>query len=318
MSTLQDAARNAVFSCMAVKPGESVLVVTDKPLRAIGHALWDAACEARSEAMLLEIIPRAGHGSEPPAAVAGVMKSVDVLLCPTSCSLSHTEARRAASDAGVRIATLPGITEDCMIRTLTADYSGVAELSVKVARVLTGGREVRVTSPAGTDVSFSIAGRAAHADTGLVRNPGDFSNLPAGEAFLAPVEGTANGRIVFEAAVAGLGKLGDDKITLEIRDGFAISFTGGEPAQALEKMLAPHGEPGRNLAELGVGTNSHAIVTGKILEDEKILGTVHFALGNNKSMGGEVGVPIHLDGLVQRPSVWVDGKQMMSDGKLSV
>ena len=316
MSTLKDAARNTITGCMAVKKGESLLVICDEGERRIGYALWEAAREAGAEAMLLEIIPRRSNGEEPPTAVANLMKDVDVLLCPTTRSLTHTDARRAATAAGVRAATLPGITEDCMVRTLTANYNGIAELSLKAAKVLSGGSQVRVTSPAGTDVEFSIVGREAHPDTGLVHKPGDMSNLPAGEAYLAPLEGTTQGVIVFEAAVAGIGKLGAEKIRIEVKDGYATRFSGGAKAAALEKLLAPHGKAAYNIAELGVGTNDKAIISGMILEDEKILGTVHMALGDNKSMGGTVGVASHLDGLLLSPTVWIDGKKFMADGKL--
>jgi leucyl aminopeptidase (aminopeptidase T) len=218
----------------------------------------------------------------------------------------------------VRAATMPGITEECMKRTLIADYSKIAALSEKVAKVLSKGRQARVTSPAGTDIEFSIRGRGALADTGLVHQPGDMSNLPAGEAFLAPVEGTAEGVMVFEAAVAGLGKLGDDKIRIKVEQGYAVEFTGSAQARKLEEMLEPHGREAYNIAELGIGTNDKAIISGKILEDEKILGTVHLALGDNKSMGGAVGVSSHLDGLILKPSVWIDGERIMEDGKLLI
>jgi len=318
MDSIKEAAMNTMAGCMAVKKGESVLVICDEPERKIGAALWEAAKGLGAEAMLLEIIPRSGNGEEPPASVAVFMKTVDVLLCPTSKSLTHTDARRAACKAGARAATLPGITEDCMIRCLSADYNKIAELSKRVATVLSAGTRARVTSPAGTNVSFSIEGRSAHADTGLVHQPGDISNLPAGEAYLAPVEGTANGTVVFEAAVAGLGKLGSEKIHIKIEDGYAAEITGGKQASRLESILEPHGKDAYNLAELGVGTNDKAQITGLILEDEKILGTVHLALGDNKSMGGSIGVPSHIDGLILEPTVWIDDKLIMEEGRLLV
>ncbi len=318
MSSIREAALNTIGGCMAVKSGESVLVICDEPLRKVGYALWEAARELGAEAMILEILPRKSNGEEPPAAVAELMKRVDVLLCPTSRSLTHTDARRAASAAGVRAATLPGITEECMLRTLTADYTKIAELSRKVAAVLSAGKQVRLTSPAGTDIAFSIEGREAHADTGLVHHPGDMSNLPAGEAYLAPVEGTANGVMVWEAAVAGMGRLEGRQITIRVKDGYAVELTGAPAAGELEKLLSPHGREAFNLAELGVGTNDKAIISGKILEDEKILGTVHTALGDNKSMGGKIGVPSHIDGLMLEPSLWVDGRLLMDRGQLLV
>ena len=318
MSTVQEAAMNAMAGCMGVKKGESVLVICDAPLRRIGFALWEAAKELCAEAMLLEIMPRSRHGEEPPPAVAMFMKAVDVLVCPTSYSLTHTEARRAATKAGVRAATMPGITEECMKRTLTADYDKIAALSEKVAKVLSSGAHARVSSPAGTDIEFSIRGRAALADTGLVHKPGDMSNLPAGEAFLAPVEGTAEGVVVFEAAVAGLGKLGGERIRIMVEQGYAVEITGSVQARKLDEMLEGYGQDAYNIAELGIGTNDKAVISGKILEDEKILGTVHLALGDNKSMGGKVGVSSHLDGLILKPSVWIDGERIMEHGKLLI
>jgi len=318
MSTVQESAMNTMAGCMGVKKGESVLVICDAPLRRIGFALWEAANELCAEAMLLEITPRSRHGEEPPPAVARFMKAVDVLVCPTSYSLTHTEARRAATKAGVRAATMPGITEECMKRTLTADYDKIAALSEKVAKVLSSGAHARVSSPAGTDIEFSIRGRTAMADTGLVHKPGDMSNLPAGEAFLAPVEGTAEGVVVFEAAVAGLGKLGGERIRIRVERGYAVEITGSAQARTLDEMLESHGQDAYNIAELGIGTNDRAVISGKILEDEKILGTVHLALGDNKSMGGKVGVSSHLDGLILKPSVWIDGERIMEHGKLLI
>ena len=115
---------------MAVKPDETVLIITDEPARSVGYALWEAAKEEAAEAIITEITPRESNGEEPPDSIAELMKSVDVVLIPTSKSLSHTDSRRAASNAGVRIATLPGITEDMMIRTMNADFNQIAECNV--------------------------------------------------------------------------------------------------------------------------------------------------------------------------------------------
>ncbi|NIM97480.1 MAG: aminopeptidase, partial [candidate division Zixibacteria bacterium] len=168
MDKLIKAARVAMSNCMALKKGESVLVITDDPERKIGYALWEAAKEFASEAMLLEILPRSSNGEEPPEMVAKFMRKFDVLMIPTSKSMSHTKARREACEAGVRCATLPGILEDTMQRTLNADYNEIAKRSVKLAEVVSAGKTARVTTPAGTDITMSIEGRECHADTGLV------------------------------------------------------------------------------------------------------------------------------------------------------
>lgn len=311
------AARIAVKDCMEVRPGETVTIITDENKRNIGVALWQAAKELGAEAMLAEITPRSRNGEEPPAPIAALMAASSVVLCPTTKSVTHTEARRQACARGARIATLPGITEDMMIRCLSADYQAIAARSRKLSDELQRGDLVRVTSPAGTDITLRRGDRYPKPDTGLYHETGSSGNLPAGETFFAPLEGSAQGYIVFEAAVAGIGRL-QQPIHIVVRDGMAVEITGGSEAQKLNELVDSVGSAGRNLAELGIGTNDQAQITGVILEDEKVMGTVHFALGDNKSMGGTVAVSSHLDGLILQPTVYVDGRMIMEAGKLLV
>lgn len=318
MDELKSAARIAVKDCMAVKEGEKVLVITDEPLRKIGYALWEAAGEAGAEAIITEIIPRRSNGEEPPPPVAELMKLVDVILIPTSKSLSHTDSRRSASQSGVRIATLPGITEDTMVRTLNADYGLIAERSKRLAEIITGASNVRITTGAGTDINLVVEGREGNADTGLNHNAGDFSNLPAGEAYVAPLEGKSGGVVVFDGSMAGVGLLQNEIIKVRVEEGFATEITGGKGAEKLKSIMEPFGKLAFNLAELGIGTHDKALITGSVLEDEKAIGTIHIAFGDNKSMGGTVRVASHLDGVVMKPTVTVDGEMIMKDGKLLI
>jgi len=315
MDEIKPAALVAARDCMAIKPGEKVLVITDEPLRNIGYALWEASKQLAAEAIITEIIPRQSNGEEPPDAVAEMMKIVDVALIPTSMSLSHTDARREASRKGVRIATLPGITEEAMIRTLSADYYEIAARSKKLADILSRGSIVRIITDRGTDVELSIEGRVGFADTGLNHNPGDFSNLPAGEGYISPVEGKSTGVIVFDGSMAGVGILRNEIIRVEVTDGFASQIDGENGAKKLLSIMKPLGKLAFNLAELGIGTNDKARITGSVLEDEKVIGTVHIAFGDNRSMGGFVKVASHLDGVIMNPSVYVDDELILEEGK---
>ncbi|MCI0695807.1 aminopeptidase [candidate division KSB1 bacterium] len=317
VAQLEVAARTALETCLAVKAGETVLVITDEHKREIGTVIWHVAKSLGAEAMLAEIMPRSRNGEEPPAPIAALMAASSVVLCPTSKSLTHTAARREACSHGARIATLPGITEDMMIRCLAADYNAIAERSQRLSVALESGNEVHVTSPAGTDIRLIRGARHAKPDTGFYLNPGEYGNLPAGETFFAPIEGTAQGVIVFDGAMAGVGKV-KTPIRIMVRNGVAVEITGGPEAQKLNELIAPLGEAARNIAELGIGTNDRAQITGVILEDEKVMGTVHIALGDNMSMGGTVSVPSHLDGLILQPTVYVDDRMIMEDGKLLV
>ncbi len=314
MDTLQSAAEIAVRNCMDVKPGETVLIITDEALRNIGVILWEAAQAHGAEAIFTQIIPRQSNGEEPPQAIAELMLHADVILVPTFKSLSHTDSRRNASKKGVRIATLPGITEATMIRTLNADYNEIARKSDTLAGYINRGSTVHIATELGTDITLSVEGRDALSDTGLNHNPGDFSNLPAGEAFVAPIEGTSNGTIVIDGSMAGVGLLESDNITITVEDGYATRITGGKSAKKLLSIMEPFGKLAFNVAELGIGTHDKAIITGNVLEDEKVFGTIHIAFGDNKSMGGNIRVASHLDGVITGPTLSVDGELLIDRG----
>jgi leucyl aminopeptidase (aminopeptidase T) len=316
LSKLDSASAIAIRDCMGAKKNEKILVITDEIKREIGLSLHKNAIRLGYESLLVEMKSGKINGEEPSDVVAELMQKYDIVFCPTAKSLTHTDARRSASAKGVRIATFPGITKEVMIRGMNADYKSISKRTVKFTQILETGKIIRVTAPAGTDISFSIAGRKAYASKGLFHAPGESGNLPTGEAFLAPVEGSSNGVFVVDGSMAGLGLIKNANIKIEVEKGFATKITGGTLANKLKVMLDKVGKDARNIAEFGIGTNDSAKLSGVLLEDEKVMGTIHIALGNNVSMGGSVNVPIHLDGVVKKPTVWMDSKLIMKDGKL--
>ncbi len=308
--------RTAIKDCMGIKKNETLLIIADVPQREIGLAFFKEGKKWAKEAIYMEILPRKTHGVEPPSAVAEVLKNVDVALIPTSKSMSHTDARRNASQKGVRIATLPGITRDIISRTLDVDYEEMERITKRIANILTKGKEAIILSPAGTELRMSISGRKGLADTGINHKKGDFSNLPAGEAYIAPVEGKTEGKVVIDGSMAGIGLL-SSPLTLIFQDGFVVDIKGKDKRK-LEKLINTVGKMGRNHAELGIGTNPKARIIGNVLEDEKVKSTVHIAIGDNASMGGKVKVDLHLDGIIKNPTLIIDGKEIMKDGELLI
>lgn len=314
---LLSASTVAIRDCMGARAGERVLVVTDEPLRTIGFALQQAARGLGLDVLLVDMLPRRSNGEEPPPEVADLMTRADIVLCPTSKSLTHTDSRRAASLAGARVATLPGVTEAIMVRCMNANYHEIAARTHRLCERLERTKAVRVTAPGGTDITMPIAGRQAHASSGLFREKGQWGNLPTGEAYLAPLEGQSEGVVVVDGSMAGIGLL-RQPIRITVEHGYATDIAGGADAQQLIALLEPHGRDARTVAEFGIGTNDKATLTGVILEDEKVMGTIHVAFGDNKSMGGTVRVASHLDGLVKNPTVWFDGVKVMEDGRLLI
>lgn len=307
-------ARTAVNTCLKVKKGERAVIVTDILKEDIGEAVHWAAKETGAEAILVKMLPRTRHGEEPPEPVAAVMRNADVVIAPTAYSISHTQARKEANLAGARIATMPMITEEMMSRGgMTADFRQVRRHAERLAREIGDATIVHVTTSDGTDIRFSVEGRKWVADTGLLHNRGDFGNLPGGELFVPPVEGTGDGVIVVTGALAGIGIL-KRPVKITVRNGLGREITGGPQAKAFSRMLEAAGakldapDNAYNLAEFGIGLNPKAKLIGNPLEDEKVIGTVHLALGDNSTFGGSTRAGIHVDGILLRPRVEVDGR----------
>jgi leucyl aminopeptidase (aminopeptidase T) len=310
MSDLQRATETVVGSCLGVAPGEDVVIVVDQTTRALGDALREAAAARGGEPVLCVMEPREVDGQEPPAAVAAALAAATVFIAPTRRSLSHTRARKAASDAGARGATLPGVTEDMLARLMAADFPVMAARSGAVAELLTAADTAHVTCPRGTDLTLDLTGRLGIADDGDLRAAGAFGNLPCGEGFASPLAGEGT---VVAATLASLG-MPDAPVQLEVRDG-RLASAEGEWGERWTALMDAAGAGGRNLAELGVGTNERATLTGNILEDEKMLGTVHVAFGASAGIGGTVAVPVHLDCLVEDATLDVGTTRVLDAGR---
>lgn len=313
---LDRAVRTIVRQCMGVSPGEDVLVVCNPVTEEIGALMRIEAQGDGADATLAVMSERDSHAAEPPQAVAAAMAAADVVLAPTIQSLSHTAARKAASEAGVRIGTLPGVTEEMLTRLMTGDLDEIRRRGWAVVAALNSGSEVRITCRHGSDFRLGIEGRLGIVDAGELSNRGAFGNLPCGEGFIAPVEGTAEGTLVVDGSIAGVGLL-DTPTSLTVRGGHLTDTTGPDGA-ALMQLLSVHGPDGTNVAELGIGTNEEAILTGNILEDEKILGTAHVAFGASAAIGGTVQVPVHLDCVLLEPTVEIDGESIVGGGELLI
>ena len=311
--SLEDGAKTAVNICMGVKKGESVLIITDTVKEKIGEALFKAALDAKAEAMIIKMIPRTRHGEEPPKPIAEIMKHVDVILAPTEYSLTHTQARKAANRADVRIVTMPGITEEMMSNGgMTADFNKMEKTIKKVHKIIKNSKKAEIKTELGTDITMSLENREWIADdTGICHKKGSFTNLPAGELFIAPKEGTANGVIFVDAA---FGKKIEKPVKIIVKNGFAKEIGDDE----IKKILDKRGKYGRNVAELGIGMNPNARIIGNVLEDEKVLGTVHVAFGDNSTFGGKVSCGVHLDGIIKNPVLKIDDKIILDKGKLVV
>lgn len=316
---LVQACTHALRHNLNVHSDETVLIVTDAPKRAIADAFEQAAKEFSPNIERIEIAIPGFNGQEPDETVALKMKQADVVLMPTSKSLSWTRARTLATENGARVASMARITEDIILRTFPIDYRPIRERANRICDQLDRAHQVSIQSAAGTDLTFSIMGRIGHGRKGgIYTQKGHWGNLPCGEAFIAPVEGTANGVYVVDASHAGVGRL-ESPIRIRIKDGMAVNFSESQQAQTLDDMLQAIGDPNAyNIAEFGIGCNDKARICGITLEDEKVLGTCHIALGNNSFFDGKVEVGVHVDGVMTDPTISFDNRTIMKSGRLLI
>lgn len=311
---LRETAKNMLTSCLAAKPGETLLVITDDSRVKIGTAIYEAGKELGCEVMLLVMKEREVSGQEPPETVAAAMKAADIVVCPTAKSLTHTNARINAVKAGARIATMPGITEEMFSRgAMTADYDEVEKLTAHVTALLTAASEA-VIEKDGCRLTLVLAGRDGVPSPGVYREKGKSGNLPSGEAYIAPLEDGSNGEMIIDGSMVGVGKL-STPLHVTVREGRLRAITG-EGSEKLGILLA--NERNSTLGELGIGTNMAAILNGIILEDEKVYGTVHIAFGTNTSFGGTNKADCHMDGIILKPTLYLDGRKIIDHGEFLV
>ncbi len=306
----------AVFErSLKLSSKDSCLIVADTIKETIGRAFYEYARGITSSSEIVVIQPTAEHASEPPKDVAKKMLEYNVQILVTQKSLTHTRARREATRKGARIATMPSITEETANRCLDVDYKELRERSNCLYDILKKTAEVRVYTELGTDIKFKVGGSGFFGkDGGVFDYPGAYGNLPEGEVAFAPCE--CEGVYVVDASFPGLGLL-SAPITFTVNSGM-VSRIEGDRSDLVRRRLDKVGPLAYLVAELGIGLNPKARIVGNILEDEKVIGTAHIAVGNNLSFGGKNDVPLHLDGVITKPDIFADGLKIMEKGMFLV
>ncbi len=305
---------------LGVRKGETVLIVTDtdRP-RTITQALAYSAASAGGEVVVITMGAQEIGGQEPPAPVAAAMAAAQIVINQSTFSLTHTTATREAIKQGVRIANLRNFTEDMMVNGgIKADYQQVKLISETLARLLSEADVIRMTTPEGTDLTMRSRGRQAIAQTGFITKPGELSGLPDGESTLAPLEGVTEGVVVDPYIADSLGLI-TEPLRMEISKGRIVNVTGGPQALELTRLLERHDEAGYNAAsQFALGTNPACRIVANTREVSKKLGTAHFAIGDNVTLGGTSESSFHIDFVFLRPSVYLDDVCILKDSEYQI
>lgn len=345
---LRRAARIALTECLAVKEGERVLIITN-----LGGDVFEISQELFRQAADLKAVPamvvqqdKDNFTMADPAVLEAIRGEPEVIISicrgrigkdPYGMRIgyvgrdgekySHVYDKVLDGDRRSRSFWSPNLTREIFERSVQIDYALLRKNAKALKEMIDAGRTVRVTSPGGTDVRFSIEGRQGHYDDGDFTQPGKGGNLPTGEVYVSPANGSAEGIIVFDGTVDldTHAEMPDAPVRVRFEKGYAVEITGGETADKLDALLdrsaAMARDQGkkdeernaRHLGELGIGLNPSAKMSCNTLEDEKVGGTVHFAIGMN--LENDAHALIHLDCLVLRPDVYVDDVPVIREGR---
>ena len=319
-------ARSIIEERLKVRPGESLCIVTDtQSSPVITQALATAANAVGIETVIAVMMPRKmGEAVVPPDMVKAAMMAADVIINQTTQSFGHTSFMRDLQDKGGRVLVMPNMTEELMLNgAAAADFQELKEITLRAVEVVDNGRQVRILTDEGTDITFSIEGRKALRLYSEVSEPGRSGAFPDGEAATAPVEGTGEGVIVdpyaidFENIKVDMGYI-KEPFKLEVREGFVEDVDGGSEAVQFKAILDRYDRLARNLGEFAITTNPKARPAVAIREAKKAWGLAHVGLGENRKLGGVTKTDFHLDIIFRRPTVIVDGREVVKDGKLLV
>jgi leucyl aminopeptidase (aminopeptidase T) len=341
---LREAARIAIEVSLKVREGEQVLIITNPmpDVAAIAEALYDASLDAGGRPVLIfqrvktqldfaEPVVIAAFEAKPEVVISlsaeKLGKDQKAIAAPYSyngANYDHIFHLRMYGEKSCRSFWSPSTTVESFIRTVPVDYAEMRRRCAAIKETLDRAVQVRVTAPGGTDILLGLRGREAKSDDGDFSRPGSGGNLPAGETFISPENGTARGRISFDGSIS-LSE-GDivirEPIDCTVEKGFVTGIRGGEEAAALLRTIAAaernarefeqsgnlpagngevYARNARNIGELGIGLNPAARISGRMLEDEKAFRTCHFAIGMNYDE--DAPTLIHLDGLVKNPTI---------------
>ncbi|WP_339184036.1 aminopeptidase [Oceanobacillus sp. FSL W7-1293] len=302
MNSFQQTVAKLMKNNVFAEKDTKILVVTDHSTEALGKKFNEALEQDGWNTNLQIMSDRSKSGEEPSESISEAMLSYDLVFCLTKHSLTHTVARKNANAHGVSVITMPGITEDMILQgAMSADYKRVEKETNEMTAKLTKAKAVTITTGTEKNLKLRIPleGRDGIASTGIFRGKTASGNLPSGEAYIAPVEGLAEGKIEINGSMAGIG-LVDGPVVLTVEKGRLVQATG-EQGELLLTLLGKGN--GRLAAELGIGTNHAARITGNILEDEKAYETVHVAFGSNHTFGGMNKADVHIDCVTKKPQL---------------
>ncbi|MFC7399886.1 aminopeptidase [Chelatococcus sp. GCM10030263] len=317
-------AHKIVRVCAGLKPDERVLIVTDPERYRVASALAAAVRDVGPEPLVVVQKPNEYDGQEPHPLARDLMLSgkIDVMFMPVTRSISHSRAVHEALDEGVRVLSLPKFEEEQLYRGgIHADFDAQKPQCDEMARRFGAARTARLTTPAGTDLSFDLAGRPGNSHPCIAREPGKFTALINIEANVAPIEGTTEGTLIVDGSISNfdIGPI-SQPIEMKVERGRVVSIRGGSQGHRLRTILEKIGDEGAyDIAQLAVGLNPECTgFNGWFSNEHGVYGSCHIGIGTSENLGGSSRAPVHYDVMMSSPTLTFDGEDVVRDGKVLI
>ena len=310
---------NIINSCVDLEAGEKIAIIVDRygDHQELAEALFDVLEELQAEPFLV-VLPQPyidDYHKPLPRGISALLTNVDVAFIITKQSFTHTRAVTLARAYGCRVFSMPGIGKDILIRAGEVDYESLRTRCNSLRGFLNRfyGGSVKITSELGTDLKLEInslfrtqAG-VYKKNTVNVRGEewrfGVVQNIPAGEVWTIPYN--TNGTLIVDGSITHLGKV-DEPFRIDFSNGKIVNTDGNGLIYEKFVNMLERSPCLCTVAEFGIGLNDKAIISGNILEDEKVMGTVHIGIGDNVNLGGRNACDYHLDLVITKPTVVVE------------
>jgi leucyl aminopeptidase (aminopeptidase T) len=316
-----DAFNHVLTQCLAIRPGEQVVLLTDDGTDPGVVARLLESVAGLDGIPLVAKMPAPGlPGAEPPGAVAAMMLAAGAVIELTSLFIGSSKARQQATARGVRYLAMPGVRVETFRHggPLAVDFERLRADAERVGRAWTGASAFRLTSRAGTDLRGSVEGRPGRVLHGIATESGSYMAPPDIESGTAPVEGTASGIVVIDGDLLfmGQGPL-HEPVVLHVAEGQVIGIEGAESSRLIQMLERCSDERMMNLAEISVAFNPAGTICSVPMETESARGTAHIALGNSIAYGGTVNAVAHLDCVMRDATLELDGTEVMAEGSVA-
>ncbi|MCG3771703.1 MAG: 2,5-dihydroxypyridine 5,6-dioxygenase [Nitrosomonadaceae bacterium] len=318
-------AEETIKKLVRPKPGDPLLILTDtsKDLN-LAQAFLAAGIRAGADAQLM-IKSRAKNAydaAHPGPILAAAIKSSKLILSIVDDGIDTSEPiLDARQNGGTRVlfSDVTGVERYVVRALLDVDVEAMLRNGEKIVKLWDETDQCRVISPQGTDVSFQLKPRKCTLGDGALTKDGESDFFPGAQVNIAPVEETINGVIVIDASDSVQGLVhAPYKFIME--KGVITAVEGGKEADVMRNWLANcNDDTIYNLCHFSIGLNPQAGISGKMIEDERMLGAIDFGFGyQNPSLGGTVGLSdYHMDIMLATPTVYLDGKEMSGGGQLN-